>query len=113
MQPAARSVGMFREIERIEFGERAVLLRRRRNVAHAFLPSFFSAHIVLRHASFEKARGRGKAAMRNRHWQGGRRFALTALPPHNTHSAVFTDPLFLVVAFLAVLLVGLAKGGFS
>jgi uncharacterized protein len=26
---------------------------------------------------------------------------------------VFTDPLFLVVAFLAVLLVGLAKGGFS
>jgi uncharacterized membrane protein YfcA len=35
-----------------------------------------------------------------------------ALPPRPAPD-VFTDPLFLTVAFLAVLLIGLAKGGFS
>src|SRR3954451_23901710 len=32
---------------------------------------------------------------------------------HKRKYPVFTDPLFLAVAFMAVLLVGLAKGGFS
>src|SRR5215213_10633517 len=35
------------------------------------------------------------------------------LPAANAQPAVFTDPLFLAVTFMAVLLVGLAKGGFS
>jgi uncharacterized membrane protein YfcA len=48
----------------------------------------------------------------NRHWRARTRFALSQAPSQR-HVHLFSDPLFLVTAFFAVLLVGLAKGGFS
>ena len=41
------------------------------------------------------------------------RLALSRVNPSQPRSPLFSDPVFLVTAFIAVLLVGLAKGGFS
>jgi len=49
--------------------------------------------------------------MRNKGWRARSRLDLSQAP--SAKSPVFSDPLFLITAFLAVLLVGLAKGGFS
>src|SRR4029453_1795562 len=64
-----------------------------------------------RAGAFEKARKRGTAPMRKGDWPHVRRFDLSQ--PTSTAHPLFSDPLFLVTAIAAVLLVGLAKGGFS
>src|SRR6185503_11568670 len=50
--------------------------------------------------------------MRRKGWRAAPCHGPTRLPPPSGRN-VFTDPLFLATAFAAVLLVGLAKGGFS
>jgi uncharacterized membrane protein YfcA len=74
------------------------------------MDSALSRRIVIQRARFEKAPRQGRHAP-PRLVRAAALWSKTA--SRNPSAPVFTDPAFLVAAFAAVLLVGLAKGGFS